>query len=190
MAWVEIHGYAVLKQDEGFSCAMACAGMIVNLVQGGKPTENVIKQMSSGIGGTGRYRADLKDKATVGGMRMLPTGNEIKGQSLGSKQSNSLGTNCDHIGKILAAYKIKNTAKRFRNVRTVFSGASRSRPAIGLVNWANGGGGHFVVVQFVHDKLLIRDPIYGVTSIINDGRYTSARGHQATFNGWAVQTHG
>ena len=53
---------------------------------------------------------------------------------------------------------------------------------IAHIEW-HGGAGHFIVVQFVHDKMLVRDPDRGqVVSTENNGTYPPG-----VLTGWLIK---
>ena len=183
MGWVHQNGYDLCMQDDEYSCAMACAAMVINRRQGGKPTESAVKGLSKqGSGMT--YTPSTKDKLkSMGGISVMP--------NVVPTNKGAAGTGMDNIKSILDAVHITNTYQQSPTIGTLLTGAQYQDPIVGHVVWADNSA-HFVMVDWFDNagtkKLIIMDPAYGIVMNDASATYKPNASTSGTFSGWYIKT--
>ncbi|NOR69782.1 MAG: hypothetical protein GQ532_08850 [Methylomarinum sp.] len=189
MGWKTEAGYDVLMQDSSNSCGMACCAMIMKHVDGCIPDEQMMASESKRIG-VGQYEEKFGEK--VGHVACFGPGSASSITPV--DQSKVLGTYVNNLGGILTNYLIENETDFHDNPSSVF-GKYPGQDVIALLNWDNGGGGHFVVVRKLSSNhIIVLDPAYGVSGQALSNNYTPnnsrAGGATGKFNGWVVNPTG
>jgi hypothetical protein len=183
MGWVHQHGYDLCMQDDEYSCAMACAAMVINRRTGSKPSESAIKGLSKqGSGMT--YTPSMKDKLkSMGGVSVMP--------GVTPTNKGTAGTGMDNIKSILDAVKITNNFQHSVTIGTLLTGAQHQYPIVGHVVWA-GSSAHFIMVDWFDatgtKKLIIMDPAYGIVMNDASATYKPNSTTSGTFSGWYIKT--
>ena len=189
MGWTTEAGYDVLIQGNSNSCGLACCGMVIRSVKGDKMPESAMISESRRIG-TGKYREYFSERPGVVAIHGASSVSKVTSVD----KTGYLGTYVGNLGQILTNYLVENVTNWCPDPAAVIRGAG-NMDLIALVNWDNGGGGHFVVVRNVgNDHMIVRDPYYGVSGQAISGNYlpnnSRAIGATAKFNGWFVQPTG
>lgn len=189
MGWTTEAGYDLLIQKNSNACGMACCAMIIRTLTGAKLSEDMLANESRRIGG-GQYREYFSERPGV----VAALGAKSVSKVTSVDKTGYLGTYVTNLGQILTNYLIENVTNWYTDPAAVIRGAG-NQDLIALVNWDNGGGGHFVVVRKTgSDHMIVRDPIYGVSGQPISGSYlpnnSRASGATAQFNGWIVQPTG
>ncbi len=183
MGWVNQYGYDICMQDDGYSCAMACAAMVSNRCQGGQPTESAIKGLSKQGSGQS-YTPSMKDKLKSMGAKSVMPG-------VVPTDKGAAGTGMDNIQSILNQCHVTNTLNQSVNIATIMTGATHQRPIVVHVTWP-AGGAHFVLVDWYDSantkKLIIMDPAYGIVMNDASGTYKPNATTTGTFSGWYIKT--
>lgn len=136
MGWTQHHGYWVLQQNDQLTCGYCCVGMVVNLIDGSKPSENSLKYGSGTKGNRGQAAMDMANAKAMEIHNPHATTNSLDG---------TYGNHLAHV--LFKNYRI-NAEYGEKSVRDVMRSATPSAPLIVLVKWGirGDGAGHWVVV--------------------------------------------
>ncbi|GAB6905662.1 hypothetical protein DESC_780208 [Desulfosarcina cetonica] len=161
--------FNILFQEEEADCGPCCCAMIVNMIDGSKPTSTSIQSNMP----QGAYAKSTRDRSGF-----KPTIFHQVGL-VAPDEYHSSGTYINALGHALAQFGIANTphGNDGTSLRKAMRSASSARPIIVLVQW-HGGGGHWIVIAGSehhrkglfggfrgYTRLTILDPYYGGTTL-------------------------
>jgi hypothetical protein len=168
------HTHEVYRQEKTDECAIACAAMVVQRLNGDKPSLSDLRSHSQDH--TGGYRPSTRDAGTL---LAVPTAQKGVAQQMASIMRGRFGgghigtMTVDNLPALLAAspYFLTAVAESKQNgtaIRNVLKTVSASRKFVIRINWDDGSGGHAILVDackrnlFSADQFCICDPGAGV----------------------------